>query len=85
MFQSESTTTIRHENDEFEFRFTRRKYGRRVFTWAQVKDGDRWLDCGDPWPSTNPPKKQLFAAALYARNPDDRHAQDSFVEAFATT
>lgn len=46
--------------------------------------GDRWVSCGDPWPCTTPPKKQLIAAALYARNPDDQDAQDALVSAFAT-
>lgn len=79
-----STKTINHENDELLFRFTRRKYGRTTYTWAEVKNGDRWLTCGDPWPCTNPPAKQLIAAALYARDPDSRTAQDAFVDAFAT-
>ena len=84
MFATESTAIINHENDQLEFRLTRRKYGRKTFTWAEVKNGDRWVSCGDPWPCTTPPKKQLIAAALYARNPDDQDAQDALVSAFAT-
>lgn len=76
---------ITHNGEEFRFRFTRRRYGRTTFTWAEVHNGDHWLDLGDPWPCTNPPKEQLIAAALYRRNPDDRAAQDEFVTAFATT
>lgn len=46
----------------FEVRFTRRRYGRRTYTWAHVKRGDEWYTCGDPWPGVNWPKFELMRA-----------------------
>jgi len=54
---------IRHDNDEWEFRFTRRRYGRQWFCWAELKVADDWISCGDPWPKVNPSKAELVAAA----------------------
>jgi hypothetical protein len=60
------TTVIRHENDEFEFRFERRTYGSRVFTWAEYNHGGNWLELGDPWTGRNPPPAELIEAAQEA-------------------
>ena len=54
---------IRHENDEFQFRFTHRNYGRKTYTWAEVNIGGTWHDCGDPWPCATPKRRELIAAA----------------------
>jgi hypothetical protein len=42
---------------------TRRRYGTRTFTWANIvkPDGD-WLCLGDPWASVNIPRRELEAA-----------------------
>lgn len=50
----------------FVFRFVRRRYGRRTYTWASVQVGMRWVSCGDPWPGVNWPKKELLEAACWA-------------------
>lgn len=46
-----------------EFRFTRRRYGKTTYTWAEVKYGDRWLSLGDPWPAVNWRRSELIKAA----------------------
>lgn len=58
--------TIRHENDELEFRFERRRYGSTTYTWAEVNHGGRWLSCGDPWPCVTPKRAELVEAAIAA-------------------
>lgn len=60
------TKVIRHDNDEFEFRFTRRRYGSQTYTWVEVRFGDQWLDCGDPWPCITPKRQELIDAAVLA-------------------
>lgn len=52
----------------FEFRFERRRYGNATYTWAEVKHGDAWLSCGDPWPCVTPKRSELNAAAVAAIN-----------------
>ena len=46
-----------------EYRFTRRRYGRRTYTWAEVKHNGMWLDLGDPWPCRTPKREELDNAA----------------------
>jgi hypothetical protein len=58
---------VKHENHELEFRLIRRRYGKKTYTWAELKHGDQWLRCGDFWPSINPPRKQLIEAAIRAK------------------
>lgn len=47
----------------FDLIYTRRRYGGRhgtTYTWVAVRSGDKWYDIGDPWPSINPPKKEIL-------------------------
>lgn len=66
----QKTTVLKHENDEFEFLFERRRYGGRyggtTYTWAYVRLGDDWLQCGDPWPCITPKRSELIDSAIKA-------------------
>lgn len=62
-FPVEPQLVIRHENDEFEFRFDRRRYGSVTYTWAEVRLGDAWLSLGDPWPAINWKRSELIREA----------------------
>jgi hypothetical protein len=46
------------------FRFVRRRYGNRTFTWLHYQDASGvWQSYGDPWPSVRIPKADLFRIA----------------------
>ena len=51
----------------YKVRYTRRKYGRKTYTWAEVFLFDEWHMLGDPWPSTVIPKSELVAAIDYLK------------------
>lgn len=55
---------LRHENNEFEYRFTRRRYGNTTYTWAEVNHGGDFYSLGDPWPCITPKKSELIEATL---------------------
>ena len=52
--------TTKEVIQEHTFRFTRRRYGRQSYCWAEVLlPNGEWKDLGDPWPGVNWPKKAL--------------------------
>ena len=52
---------------EFEgllFRFERRRYPNRTFTWVFVRAlNEEWISLGDPWPSVTPKRSEMLAVA----------------------
>jgi len=51
--------TVHCLTDNHPVHFTRRRYGKKVFTWVSYHNGKEWIDLGDPWPSPNPHDVQL--------------------------
>lgn len=52
--------------EEFDFRFTRRRYGgRHTFTWVSARKVGTalWMDLGDPWPAVTPKKTEMLKVA----------------------
>lgn len=55
---------VNYEGTEMEVRFTRRRYGRKTFTWGEVKMGeDCWVDLwyGDAIPSVSVTKQEILS------------------------
>jgi hypothetical protein len=46
----------------YELYFTRRRYGKTMFTWIYVKLGESWQSTGDPLQKIMPSKKDLDEA-----------------------
>lgn len=57
------TRTVKLYDEEYEVRFTRRRYGSKTYTWGEVKFGEEWHNLwhGDAWPAVNPPKVEIQA------------------------
>jgi len=53
---------------DYQVRYTRRKYGRKTYTWAEVRLDGEWHGLGDPWPCVVIPKAELIAAIEYLRD-----------------
>jgi hypothetical protein len=49
----------------YPLRYTRRRYGRKWFTWVDVLFDGEWVTLGDPWPSTNVSRSQIEDGIKY--------------------
>lgn len=59
------TIQVPGDNERWEFRLTRRRYGRsQWYCWAEVNIGGEFFSLGDPWPQRTPPRSQLIEAAI---------------------
>lgn len=44
-------TTVNTLVSGYPVHFTRRRYGKTMFTWVSFYNGSEWIELGDPWPS----------------------------------
>jgi len=49
----------------YRVRFTRRRYGRQTYCWAECCVDGEWHELGDPWPAVNWPRQDLEDAVCY--------------------
>lgn len=55
------------QQNGYEICFTRRRYGRKMFTWIYVRIGNKWQSTGDPLPKIMPSRIDIEEAIKRAQ------------------